>query len=590
MKKALAIILLAVFMLTLSGCSCKHESTVLNNVSDATCDTDGYTGDIFCLECGELVARGEVVKAEGHTLSDPLNAYPASCYGAGYTGDVYCTFCGELIAMGESIAKLEHVPGETMYAEEPTCEYSGYTGDVVCELCGDTVEYGDYIEPLPHTPGEPQYAEEPTCQYGGYTGDIYCEICGDWMESGEYIDPLPHTPGEPENAVEATCSHDGYTGDSTCTVCGSYTYGEVIPKSEHEYVDGVCAGCGWMDAGLYIDGEMAFTWEELVANSYVTVDDDNELTAVAKSLYGTMVVEEGVTVYNSSLFKECLLNAVYLPSSVDRITYAMFCDSVDLEEVRCFGLPEYIDAYAFEGCISLKEFVVPEGATSIESWAFNGCTALESIELPDTLMYLDDGVFKDCTKLESIELPSGLTYIGYSAFENCESITELALPESVTYIGDNFLKGSGVTELTLPANLNSIGYQQYSTLEKLDMSATTITELYYEGFAYSATLEEVILPAGLVEMDETSFRDCTALKRLALPDGFNYIYDGWSDMTGMTALTEIVWPASLTDGSVFAALPALDTIYFRGSELQWDLTASKDLFRGKTIVFDYDGE
>lgn len=52
-------------------------------------------------------------------------------------------------------------------------------------------------------------------------------------------------------------------------------------------------------------------------------------------------------------------------------------------------------------------------------------------------------------------------------------------------------------------------------------------------------------------------------------------------------LKRVVWPASLLDGSAFAVCTQLEEILYRGSELQWNLTTSKDLFEGVKVVYDY---
>jgi len=38
---------------------------------------------------------------------------------------------------------------------------------------------------------------------------------------------------------------------------------------------------------------------------------------------------------------------------------------------------------------------------------------------------------------------------------------------------------------------------------------------------------------------------------------------------------------------MLAQLPNLGIIFYKGTELQWDLTVSRDLFQGKTIIFNY---
>ena len=39
--------------------------TEIRNAVDATADTDGYTGDTYCLGCGEKIADGTVIPATG---------------------------------------------------------------------------------------------------------------------------------------------------------------------------------------------------------------------------------------------------------------------------------------------------------------------------------------------------------------------------------------------------------------------------------------------------------------------------------------------------------------------------------------------
>lgn len=41
----------------------EHTRTEVRNAKEATCTEDGYTGDIYCTDCGALVAKGEVIPA-----------------------------------------------------------------------------------------------------------------------------------------------------------------------------------------------------------------------------------------------------------------------------------------------------------------------------------------------------------------------------------------------------------------------------------------------------------------------------------------------------------------------------------------------
>ena len=58
--------------------SCEHTNTTLTGAVEATCTTDGYTGNTVCDDCGETIATGSTIEATGHSYVDGT-----------------CTNCGE---------------------------------------------------------------------------------------------------------------------------------------------------------------------------------------------------------------------------------------------------------------------------------------------------------------------------------------------------------------------------------------------------------------------------------------------------------------------------------------------------------------
>ncbi len=49
---------------------CEHNETEIRNASNATCTENGYTGDEYCIGCGEKITDGQVVSANGHVASE----------------------------------------------------------------------------------------------------------------------------------------------------------------------------------------------------------------------------------------------------------------------------------------------------------------------------------------------------------------------------------------------------------------------------------------------------------------------------------------------------------------------------------------
>ena len=204
--------------------STNHDGeTEIRDAVAASCDTDGYTGDTYCLGCGEkiadgtvLPATGEHVDAENEWLSDETDHW------------LVCDVCGT------EFDRAEHSGGEA------TC-----SSGAICEICG--AEYGE-VDPNNHVDADGLWESDETNHWHtcscGETFDLathsggeanchsgaICEVCG--VEYGE-VDPDNHAGGtEIRNAVDATADTDGYTGDTYCLGCGEkIADGTVIPAT-----------------------------------------------------------------------------------------------------------------------------------------------------------------------------------------------------------------------------------------------------------------------------------------------------------------------------------------------------------------------
>lgn len=111
--------------------SCEHANVEHRNATEAGCDTEGNTGDIYCADCGRFVAGGSVIPATGHQNTEVRDAWNATCKQAGCTGDTYCLDCGKLVKVGNLIpATGEHTFGEWTSNED--------TSSRSCTVCGFT--------------------------------------------------------------------------------------------------------------------------------------------------------------------------------------------------------------------------------------------------------------------------------------------------------------------------------------------------------------------------------------------------------------------------------------------------------------------
>ena len=102
--------------------------------------------------------------------------------------------------------------------------------------------------------------------------------------------------------------------------------------------------------------------------------------------------------------------------------------------------------------------------------------------------------FWGCSGLTSLTLPSGVTSIGNSTFSGCSGLTSLTLPSGVTSIGDSTFEGcSGLTSLTLPSGVTSIGsyaFEGCSGLTSLTLSSG-VTSIGYSAFSGCSGLKYI---------------------------------------------------------------------------------------------------
>ena len=107
----------------------------MRNGKAATCTEDGYTGDKCCVNCGEIVEAGSVIKATGHSSTVVRNGKAATCTADGYTGDKCCVICGAIVEAGSVIAKTGHSFGAWAVTKQPTVFAEGIQARV-CSVCG----------------------------------------------------------------------------------------------------------------------------------------------------------------------------------------------------------------------------------------------------------------------------------------------------------------------------------------------------------------------------------------------------------------------------------------------------------------------
>lgn len=203
-----------------------HQHTEIRDKKEATCEENGYSGDTYCKDCGQLISKGSEIKAKGHTWDNGKVTEEATCKKEGiktYT----CSICGD--TKTEAIPKKDHTWDEGKVTKKATCTEDGlkvYT----CKNCGETKE--EILKATGHQHTEVRNEKKATCKEKGYSGDIYCADCGELIKKGSATEKADHT-WKLTKEQNATCEADG-SKTYTCEVCGE-TKTETIKATGHQF-------------------------------------------------------------------------------------------------------------------------------------------------------------------------------------------------------------------------------------------------------------------------------------------------------------------------------------------------------------------
>ena len=226
---------------TCTNCGTTREETInatghlhkeTKNQKAATCTEDGYTGDIYCSDCGTKLESGTVINKLGHTWDNGVITKEATETEEGiktYT----CKTCGE--TKTESIPVTSHHWDQGTITKKATCTENGEkTYHCTDEECDKT-----YVETIPatgHQHTELRDKKAATCEEDGYSGNTYCKDCGQLISKGAVVKATGHSWDSGKVTEAATCKKEG-TKTYTCKNCGE-TKTESIPKTEHQWDNG----------------------------------------------------------------------------------------------------------------------------------------------------------------------------------------------------------------------------------------------------------------------------------------------------------------------------------------------------------------
>lgn len=278
-----------------------------------------------------------------------------------------------------------------------------------------------------------------------------------------------------------------------------YTAGSPEAKGNVAIPDKITVGC--KSYTVTEIGDYAF----VKLTGLISVTIPPTVTSVGREAFAGCTALEAISMYEGTkeicqeAFSGCTaLKTLVLPAGLMSIGFGSFCNCQSLDAIIIPKSVTGIDVTSFEGCDALsaiaveggnvvydsreecnaivetntntlvfgcKKSRIPSSVRVIGPRAFLACKGLQRISIPGSVVEIGENAFQDCTQLKSVTLADGLKKIGLNAFRGCD-LSELTIPASVESIGESALWMAGLKSLTsmkeYPVTMDDICNQNYT--------------------------------------------------------------------------------------------------------------------------------
>lgn len=223
------------------------------------------------------------------------------------------------------------------------------------------------------------------------------------------------------------------------------------------------------------------------------------------------------------------------------------------------------------------QITLPKSVTRIGRYGIAMCSKLTGMSIPKGVTEIGDfGLAGD--GLTAVTLPDGLQSLGRGAFDTCTSLTNTTLPAAITAVpGKCFADCTKLLTVDYKGEVTAIGEHAFEGCKSLVTAPipATVTELGVSAFNGCVALTDVTLPAGVTAVPDACFQDCTALADMKLPATVTSV--GHNAFTGCKALKDVrcygapptVQPGGAAEHSFE---PGIVTIHYNPA-MNWTLDA-----------------
>jgi len=230
----------------------------------------------------------------------------------------------------------------------------------------------------------------------------------------------------------------------------------------------------------------------VIPSSIIEIDE-----AAFKNTFdlSSVTLNEGLTLIGSEAFANSGLSNVSIPASVITIGSIAFDNNFNLSNVTFAPSSQLnsIGEFAFAWNAKMRSYQLPQSVTQIAENAFMGNISLVSISFDGSNSHYsaEDGVLYNTDKTRLIQYPAGLTASSFTVPQSVLSMASFAmrgsqlstinLPSNLESIGDYvFIDNTALTKLVIPSSVTEVGIgivnNSNTALNELDITGANIDQ------------------------------------------------------------------------------------------------------------------
>ena len=309
---------------------------------------------------------------------------------------------------------------------------------------------------------------------------------------------------------------------------------------------------------------------------YLAFNDCTSLTSITVSANNPSYASEGRILYNKNkteiIAYPSASGSITIPANVTSIGDGAFSDCTSLTSITIPTRVTAIGSSAFAYCTSLTSITIPVGVTAIGKGAFSGWTDAQTINIRGKdqasadrawgryegdrysgrwvvgewrenciakINYLEKHISGD---FEIVPLEDGKSteIIKYAGTKQTVNIPLSIEGRTVTRIGESAFKDMDIINVTIPANVTSIGDDAFSFCESLTSVTipASVTSIGIDAFAYCTSLASITIPSGVTSIGNSAFYGCKSLTSITIPASVTsigrYVFFSCTSLTSIT--------------------------------------------------------